>query len=377
MGLVADAVRFRTTQVPKKHLPLIIHWNSDHYVILERLNDRQAVVVDPSLGRRVMRRAEFDKSFGGIAIVLRLSEEDAAARPKRRTTSKYKRLAPVLGFLGLGELRGRKAYAILVLVMMAELAGLASPIFVSKAIGLLPHEVTTLVNPLAQLAILFIGFCLIQGAALYIRGYFIGRISSDLLSRWTEKMYRHLLSLPLAFFLSRSAGGITARLSSLRSLQTLFTGRFVTGGLDFVVALVAMVVALCYAPWAVAIIFGMMSVYAVFRAAINKRSAFYAEMSLVQLSQQDAQLVDSVKGIATLKAGLNIDDRITRYRKLVANTLQYQEVSQKYMTGLEALGTTFTGIQRVVVVSIGVYFVAKGNFSVAYLAGMITYLDIL
>jgi ATP-binding cassette subfamily B protein RaxB len=100
-------------------------------------------------------------------------------------------------------------------------------------------------------------------------------------------------------------------------------------------------------------------------------------MSLVQLSLQDAQLVDSVKGIATLKAGLNVEDRISRYRELVANTLQYQAVSQKYANGLDAIASTFNGIQRVLIVSIGVYFVAKGSFSVAYLAAMITYLDIL
>jgi len=345
-------------------------------VILERLNERQAVVVDPSLGRRIMRRAEFETSFSGIAIALRLPADEVIATRRMRRSSRYKRLAPVLGFLGLNELHGRKAWSTLLLVLAAELIGLASPIFVSKAISLLPHQLSTLIHPLLELALIFTGLCLIQGATLYSRGYLIARVSNDLLSRWTEKTYRHLLSLPLSYFLSRSTGGITARLSSLRSLQTLFTGRFVTGGLDFVVAMVAMVAALHYAPWAVAIIFATMSVYALFRGAINKRSAFYAEMSLVQLSQQDAQLVDSVKGIATLKAGLNVEDRIVRYRDLVANTLKYQEVSQKYGTGLEAMASAFTGIQRITVVSIGVYFVAKGSFSIAYLAAMITYLDI-
>lgn len=377
IGLTADAVRFREAGVPSRHLPLIIHWNADHYVILERLNERQAIVVDPSLGRRILRRAEFEKSFTGIAIVLRLPAGEQSERRASRRSGKYRRLLPILGFLGMKELRGHKTAATLALVLIAELAGLASPIFISKAIGLLSAGAAALVSPLVTLAAVFIGLCLVQGVTLFLRGRLIDRISNDLLSRWTEKAYRHLLSLPLAYFLSRSAGGITARLSSLRSLQTLFTSRFVTSGLDFAVAMVAMAVALHYAPWAVAIIVGTMSIYGVFRAAINKRSAFYAEMSLVQLSLQDAELVDSVKGIATLKAGLNVEDRIERYRQLVANTLQYQSISNRYASGLDAIASTFNGFQRIVIVSIGVYFIARGSFSIAYLAAMIAYLDIL
>jgi ATP-binding cassette subfamily B protein RaxB len=377
LGFLADAVRLKAASIGDKHLPLIIHWNSDHYVILERLNERQAVVVDPSLGRRVLRRAEFEKSFNGVAITLRLPPGDAASTGRKRRPGKYRRLSPVLRFLGLNELRGGRALGILALVLVTELVGLASPIFISKAINLAQNQLSALIHPLIELAVVFIGLSLIQGATLYTRGYLIGRMSSDLLSRWTERAYRHLLSLPLSYFLSRSVGGVTSRLSSLRSLQTLFTGRFVTGGLDIFVALVAMVAAWRYAPWAVAVILITMTVYAIFRVIINKRSAFYAEMSLMQLAQQDAQLVDSVKGIATLKAGLNVEDRIIRYRDIVANTLEYQEVSQKYNIALEAMASAFTGIQRIIVVSIGVYFVTKGGFSVAYLAAMITYLDIL
>ncbi|OAX65342.1 hypothetical protein A6R71_01260 [Xanthomonas translucens pv. arrhenatheri] len=360
-----------------KHLPLIIHWNSDHYVILEQVNERQAVVVDPSLGRRVVRKPEFDKCFSGVAITMRFPPGAASVRPRGARASRFRRLLPVLGFLGWKELRGARTLGVLVLVLLTELAGLASPIFVSKAVGLASERVAHIVGPLVQLAMIFIVLNLIQGVALYVRGYLIGKMSSEMLLRWTELAYRHLLSLPLSFFLSRSVGGITSRLSSLRSLQTLLTGRFITAGLDVFVALVAMVVAWRYAPWAVMVIVVAMAVYAVARSVVNKKSAFYAEMSLVQLAQQDAELIDSVKGIATLKSGLNVEDRIARYRSMAGNAIEYQNLSQRYSVAIDALASVFVGAQRTIVVSLGVYFISNGSFNIALLAAMLTYLDIL
>ncbi len=377
LGFIAGAVRLREGKIDAKYLPLIIHWNSDHYVILERINDRQAVVVDPSLGRRVVRKAEFEKCFDGVAIAIHPPADAAMSRKRGLSAGRFHRLLPVLRFLGWEELRRPSALGVLALVLLTEFAGLASPIFIGKAVGLLSDQLSDLVVPLAQLAAIFILLNLVQGGAIYIRGHLIGRMSAEMLSRWTEVAYRHLLSLPLNFFLSRSVGGITSRLSSLRSLQTLLTGRIVTAALDLMVALVAMVVAWHYAPWAVAVILGTMLVYAAARSIVNKKSAFYAEMSLVQLAQQDAELIDSVKGIATLKAGLNAEHRIARYRNMAANAIEYQNLSQRFGVGIDALASVFVGIQRTVIVSLGVYFISKGSFNVAYLAAMLAYLDIL
>ena len=377
LGFLASAVRFKGTRLDSTHLPVIIHWNSNHYVILEKINDVQAVVVDPSLGRRVVRKLEFDKCFSGVLITIQPPSSAKENRPKRLHTSRFKRLLPVLRFLGCKELRSAKTLWIFLLVLLTELLGLTSPIFVSRAFGLASERISDMAPPLIQLVIIFISINLIQGAALYARGFLIIQISGKLLSRWTELSYQHLLSLPLSFFLSRSVGGITSRLSSLRSLQTLLTGRFVTAGLDLSVALVAMIVAWHYAPWAVTVILIAMAIYATARHVTNKKSAFYTEMSLVQLAQQDAEVIESVKGIATLKSGLKTEDRVIRYRDMVHKSIEYQNLSQRFSIGIDALANIFVGIQRTVVISLGVYFIAHGSFNVAYLAALLTYLDIL
>lgn len=49
-------------------LPIILHWNFDHFVVLEFLDDSHVFINDPARGHRQLTIAEFSQQFTGIAL---------------------------------------------------------------------------------------------------------------------------------------------------------------------------------------------------------------------------------------------------------------------------------------------------------------------
>jgi ATP-binding cassette, subfamily B, bacterial len=76
---------YRAEPADLRHLPLpaIVHWELDHYVVVERWSPDTVDIVDPASGRRCLRAAEFEAGFSGVLMTLTpgAALEPARARP--------------------------------------------------------------------------------------------------------------------------------------------------------------------------------------------------------------------------------------------------------------------------------------------------------
>ncbi len=67
-GLDADAYRLEPDTLSTLPLPAIIHWNFDHFVVLEKIGRSSFVILDPAQGRRKVDAGTFSDSFTGLAL---------------------------------------------------------------------------------------------------------------------------------------------------------------------------------------------------------------------------------------------------------------------------------------------------------------------
>ena len=91
-GCTAKGVQMTPDAVKKAEYPLIIHWEFNHFVVLEGVKNGRAYLNDPAVGRRTVPWEEFRTSFTGIALKIRpggcavqrisCDREEAAARPR-------------------------------------------------------------------------------------------------------------------------------------------------------------------------------------------------------------------------------------------------------------------------------------------------------
>ncbi len=51
-------------------LPAIVHWEFNHFIVIERWSSKFVDVVDPASGRKRMTAKEFDEGFTGVVIMM-------------------------------------------------------------------------------------------------------------------------------------------------------------------------------------------------------------------------------------------------------------------------------------------------------------------
>src|SRR5438034_2348282 len=69
-GMRVRAVSLEENDFRFVSLPAIVHWEFNHFIVVERWSPKSVEIVDPAAGRRRMTAKEFDKGFTGIVIML-------------------------------------------------------------------------------------------------------------------------------------------------------------------------------------------------------------------------------------------------------------------------------------------------------------------
>ncbi|WP_229506091.1 cysteine peptidase family C39 domain-containing protein, partial [Massilia genomosp. 1] len=82
-NLTSRAVRCEMSELNKLHLPAILHWGMQHYVVLRRIRRNRVQIIDPACGARTISIKEAGRYFTGVALELATAPEFR----KRRTSS--------------------------------------------------------------------------------------------------------------------------------------------------------------------------------------------------------------------------------------------------------------------------------------------------
>ncbi|HEY0782107.1 MAG TPA: ATP-binding cassette domain-containing protein, partial [Thermoanaerobaculia bacterium] len=183
--------------------PLILHWNFNHFVVLEGFGRGKVYLNDPAVGRIVVGERELDESFTGVGLTLE-------AGPGFRRGGRKPNLAAAL----LDRLRDDwGAVAFIVAAGLAlTVCSLAAPtylgFFVDQVLlAVHPPWLVPLLGTMALTAALLGAFTWLQQRVLF-------RLESRLASVDASRLLGHVLRLPVEFFTQRFPGDISSRLTS-------------------------------------------------------------------------------------------------------------------------------------------------------------------
>jgi ABC-type bacteriocin/lantibiotic exporter with double-glycine peptidase domain len=76
-GMAAKGFRKEPSTLNELPLPAIIHWNFNHFVVLERVGRDHAYINDPAVGRRRVDHEEFEAAFTGVVLAMEPGAEFA------------------------------------------------------------------------------------------------------------------------------------------------------------------------------------------------------------------------------------------------------------------------------------------------------------
>ncbi len=275
-------------------LPAIVHWQFNHFVIVERWSTQWVDIVDPALGRRRVSSDEFNDEFTGVVLLLEPTPGFTRSRATRRTTTlrnyafQYIRCAP----FALAQ--------ILLVTLLLQMLGLAFPlltkIIIDTVIGQKRDDLFLLLGIGSAIILLSQLIMLLLRSSLLI--YLEARIDTHVF----PDFFAHLFSLPYKFFLKHSNGDLLTRFNSQAIVRSIISSQLISTLLDGSLVIFYLVILLMLSPLfgLTVVAIGLLDVLLLLgTGAMLTR---LARQELETVGKEQGYLNEVLAGIETLKA---------------------------------------------------------------------------
>lgn len=288
-GLVAKGFRKEPAELRTLALPMVVHWNFNHFVVLEGFKGDRVYINDPNSGPTSVSEAEFDQSFTGVALVFERA-------PDFRTGGEPPGLVKPL------QRRLSSSRAAVVFVVLTGLAlvvpGLVAPTFRKVFVDdVLVRGLAAWMRPLVVLmaAAALVTFCLV-----FLQQRYLLRLENRLSLDTSGRFFWHVLRLPVEFFTQRYAGEIGSRVALNDKIAKLLSRDLATTALNFLLITTYAALLLQYDA--------LLSLVGVAAAVLDVAALRYVSRLRVDLNQR--MLQDQAKLMGTAMGGLQTIDTL-------------------------------------------------------------------
>ena len=360
-GLAARGFRKEPSDLGGLPLPSILHWNFNHFVVLERLTDRYAFLNDPAEGRRRVTLEELGESFTGVVLAL---EPAPGFRKEGRRPETWRSLARLL--------RHSKAAATLLLLVSLSLVvpGILVPTFTRIFVDdVLLHGQRDWLPPLLiGLGLAAVARILVTAAQQSLLLRLETKVGVAMMSRFLW----HVLSLPIEFFSQRHAGDIAERVAANERVARLLSGALATSALDLVSVIFFAVVMFLYDAELAALCIVISGANLVILALVARRRDELNRRLAVGRGKLNGATVGIIRTIETLKAGGLEDDAFARWAGYQALMLDAGQNLGFYAAFTEVFPPFFGALATAVILGIGGLRVIHGELTVGALVAFLT-----
>ena len=317
-------------------LPAIVHWNFNHFVVVERWSLHRVDIVDPAGGRRRLTPAEFDDGFTGVILTF----EPGIHFERRRNSQRpawhgyLKQIVHIPTML-------RVLMQILGASLLLQAFGLGLPLFTKVLVDqVLPFQMTNIMLPLGVgLVIMVFAQILLQYLRAALLIYLQARLDAHLMLGFFE----HVLSLPFRFFQTRSSGDLLMRLGSNATIRELLTNQSVSIILDGAFVFVYLIILLTQDVSFSLFVLGIGLLQIALLLSTTRRVHDLMERDLSAQAEAQGYLVEALTGIETLKAsGVEaraLDKWSNLFFKQLNVSLQRNQLSALIGTAMATLRT--------------------------------------
>lgn len=353
-GLTAKGYRYEPEDLKKNgKFPCIIHWNFNHFLVLDGFRGDKAYLNDPAKGNYAVSMETFDKSFTGICMMFEPGESfEPSGKPKS-----------VLAFARSRLAGAETAIAFVILTaVISSLLGVISPafsrIFLDRLLtGQNPQWVYPFFVALAL-------FSLVQLAVAWIQAIWSLRINGKLAVTGSAVFMWKVLRLPMEFFSQRMAGDIQQRQSSNASIAGTLVNSFAPLVLNAAMAVFYLVVMVRYS-WILTLVgLTSMVVNTVLARVISAKRVNITRVQSRDAGKLAGATVAGIEMIETIKASGAENGFFEKWAGYQASVntqkVRFQRLNQ-YIGMIPSLVSTITNTTILV---LGVWLTMNGAFTV-------------
>ena len=357
-GFAAKGYRYEPDSLRTDgQFPCIIHWNMEHFVVLNGFTKDKAVLNDPARGLVSVSMEEFDRSFTGICLILEPGADfTPGGKPKsvlEFARHRLKGAGPAIAFVVLCTIIG-------------SLLGIIQPAF-SR---IFYDRLLTGQNPewfMPFMAALIVFSCL-QVFIAGVQMLYSNRINARFAVVGSISFLWKVLHLPMDFFSQRLAGDIQARQSSNAGVANALVNTFAPLSLQLIMMVFYFVVMVRYS-WQLTLL-GLVSI-AVNMAMARVISQKRINLSRVQMrdgGKLSSATVSGIEMIETIKASGAENGFFGRWAGYQAsvNTQQMRSARMEQILGL--IPSVISVVCSSAITIAGAWLTMNGQFTVGMIA---------
>lgn len=346
LGLKAEAYRCEFNDLSNVKLPIIAHIKLDnkydHFVILEKINNKKIIVQDPIRGKVVYDEISFKKEWTGSIITF----------DKMNNLVKEKQNGAFINLKSYIFLYKKILLFFLVLTILTSLFSLLNSFYLSSLYNQK--------NNYHIVLFLFLLFSIFKIITDYIRNSIVFDFDNNFDSKLTNNIYKKIVSLPLKYHHSRPVGDIMSRINDLSSIKEFinFVSFSLITDFFFVIGIFIIIFFINKLLFLLLIIFALtyMFIYILFRDKIYSMSLMLKEIN----SEVNSYLIESILGIDTIK-NFNIEkERDSRFKNKYNNLLKSNVKYNKFILSIELFQNFIMTISNVFILFVGIKLVNKG-----------------
>lgn len=355
-GLFAKGYRYPPERLLSQPLPMIVHWNFNHFLVVEGFGREKVYLNDPSVGPYAVSYEEFDQSFTGVVMVFEKTEAFTKGGEKKRLIHDFREWLRgsegALSFIFLASLA---------LVMLGLVIPVFSRIFVDfYLVGNMQQWVMPLLVGMGVTAVL-------RSAFTWLQQRFLMRLETKLTLGSSSKLWWHILRLPMEFFSQRGAGDVSSRVDMNEQIARLLSGDLATAALNTLLIIFYALLMLRYSF--------LLTAIGIVMAALNFAAMRYVSRKRVDANQklirEKSRLLSTafngLQNIESIKATGSESDFFSRwagYQTKVVNASQELGAS----TQIVAVVPTFlTVLTNILILTVGGLQVMDGTLSLGML----------
>ncbi|MBR3016268.1 MAG: NHLP family bacteriocin export ABC transporter peptidase/permease/ATPase subunit [Clostridia bacterium] len=357
-GLEVHGYKFDVEQLKKNATyPCIIHWNFNHFVVLDGFKGDKAVLNDPARGEVEVSMEEFDQSYTGVVMTFAPGENFVpSGKPKSVWEFASKRLK------GAGA-----AVAFVTLTMVISyLFGIINPvmsrIFFDRLLtGRAPDWLYPVLWAMAILAVF-------QIVTNWAKTVYSLKINGKMAIEGNVKYMWKVLRLPMEFFSQRMAGDIMARQDTNASIAKTLVDTVAPLALNTVMMLFYLFVMLRYSP--------VMTLVGIVSLLLNLFIAQYLSQKRVNLSR--LMMRDSGKLASATMAGISMTETIKasgaeegffqKWSGYQAAVSAQQAKADETNGRIGVLPQFISTVSNYMVLFLGVQMAMEGNFTLGMIS---------
>jgi ATP-binding cassette subfamily B protein RaxB len=363
LGLSPRPVKLPLEALDRLHVPAILHWDMDHFVVLERCERGRALIHNPEGWTRWMPLAEVSNHFTGVALELRPSA--SFQKGERRERLHLSQLWDSLrGLLPVGA-------QIFALSLLLAIAALAAPYYLQLALDQAYPALD--IDLLTVLALGFGAVVILSMLTELLRAHLLLAAGSSIGLGLASNLARRLFRLPVDWFGRRHVGDVLTRFQSVTPVQSFLTQGAIAGLLDGLIAVATLGLMLWYSP-----ALAMVTVVATLLYALVRLMSFTAERAaqeaaIVAGGKEQSALIESLRGMTTIRMfGRELHRHMLWQNRLVDSVNADIRVAR---IGIwqSAANTVIFGVSNILLIWLAIRLSMAGGFSVGMVIAFLAY----